>query len=314
VRFTLRQLEYFGAACEAGSLTVAARRTGVSQSTISAAVAQLERLLGVELLVRHHARGVSPTPAGRQLLAEAKSLLRDAAELERLAFELTEEVRGRLDLGCLVTLAPIVAPRLCAEFRDRHAAVEIDLVESGQEELLRLLHNGELSLVLTYDLELGQDIAFEGLAELPPYALLPAGHPHARRDGVGLEELAQEPFILLDLPLSREYFRSLFLAAGLEPNVKLRSPHLDVIRGLVANGFGYSLVNARPQLDRALDGRRLATVRLEGEHRALRLGIASLAAVRDTRAAAAFKEHCRRRVETSGLPGVLGSEPLASAR
>ena len=67
--FTLRQLEYFVATCDAGSVTRAALEIPVAPSSMSAALAQLETVLGVELLVRHHARGVSPTPAGRRLLS-----------------------------------------------------------------------------------------------------------------------------------------------------------------------------------------------------------------------------------------------------
>ena len=113
MRFTLRQLEYFVATCDAGSVTEAALRIPVAQSSVSAAIAQLEAALDVQLLIRHHAQGVSPTPAGRKLLERARELLRDADGFERFAAELTEELTGTLQLGCLVTLAPLVAPRLC---------------------------------------------------------------------------------------------------------------------------------------------------------------------------------------------------------
>jgi DNA-binding transcriptional LysR family regulator len=171
MRFTLRQLEYYVAACESGSVTEAALNIPVSQSSVSAAIAQLERALGVELLIRHHAQGVSPTPAGRRFLARARALLREADELERFASELTEDLSGPLDLGCLVTIAPLVTPRLCQDFTARHPAVTIELVEAGQDELLARLRSGALSLALTYDLQLGDDVAFEQLATLPPDAL-----------------------------------------------------------------------------------------------------------------------------------------------
>ena len=87
MRFTLRQLEYFVAAGEAGSITEAARRTHGSQPTVSSAVARLEKALGVELFVRHHAHGVTLTPAGTRFLGEARALLRQAVELERSGVE-----------------------------------------------------------------------------------------------------------------------------------------------------------------------------------------------------------------------------------
>ena len=75
--FTLRQLAYFVAAADAGSMTGAGRTSHVSQSAVSLAVAELERELGTQLFIRHHASGLSLTPAGRRVLAGARELLAD---------------------------------------------------------------------------------------------------------------------------------------------------------------------------------------------------------------------------------------------
>jgi DNA-binding transcriptional LysR family regulator len=314
MRFTLRQLEYVVAAGELESVTLAARRAHASQPTVSAAIAQVERGVGVQLFIRHHAQGLSVTPGGRAFLDEAAQLLRHASELERLAGDLTGEVAGRLDIGCLVTLAPMVAPELCRTFREQHPGVEVELHEAGQAELLAQLRRGRLSVALTYDLELGAGIAFQRLATLPPHALLAAGHGLATRASVALRELADEPLILLDLPLSREYFRSLFAAAGLEPRVAMRSASPEVIRSLVANGYGYSLVNALPRSDVALDGRRLATVRLAGRPRPMHLGVASLADLREPRAVAAFRQYCRSSIRRGTIPGMAALRDTAGGR
>ena len=132
MRFTLRQLQYFVAAASAGSVTDAARRASRrSQSSVSAAITQLEAALGVQLLIRHHAQGISPTPEGRQFLDRARALLRDADELERFASELTAELSGTLHLGCLVTLAPLVTPVWCAGLpAERTRRCSVELVES----------------------------------------------------------------------------------------------------------------------------------------------------------------------------------------
>ncbi|MEO8328444.1 MAG: LysR family transcriptional regulator, partial [Candidatus Nanopelagicales bacterium] len=75
-RFTLRQLEYFVAVAEAGTITAAAEQIHLSQSAMSTALADLERVFGVQLLVRHHSRGVTLTPSGEDLLVTARELLR----------------------------------------------------------------------------------------------------------------------------------------------------------------------------------------------------------------------------------------------
>jgi len=304
IRFTLRQLEYVVRAAETGSVTLAAKRVRASQPTVSAAIAGVERVLGVQLFVRHHAQGLSVTPAGREFAREAGSVLRHAAELDGFASALRDEVSGPVGVGCLVTLAPLIGPRLCGGFERQHPAARVELAESGQEELLAGLRGGALALSLTYDLGLADDVDFEPLAELPPLAMLAAGHRLAARRSVGLERLAAEPLVLLDLPLSRDYFRSLFAAQGLEPLIARRSPHMEVIRALVANGFGYSLLNARPLTDRALDGSELRVLPIAGDHRPMRLGIATLRGLRSTRTATAFRDHCRAAAAAGDLPGI----------
>jgi DNA-binding transcriptional LysR family regulator len=93
------------------------------------------------------------------------------------------------------------------------------------------------------------DPSFTALASLPPYACFAADHPLAAADSVTVEQLAAEPLVLLDLAHSREYFRALFSAAGVEPHIAHRSVHPDVIRTMVANGFGYTIFNARAGTD-----------------------------------------------------------------
>ena len=73
--FSLRQLGYFVAAAESGSLAAAARRLNVAQPSISSAIRALEARFGLQLLVRHHASGVTLTPAGQRLLRQAGDLL-----------------------------------------------------------------------------------------------------------------------------------------------------------------------------------------------------------------------------------------------
>ena len=199
MQYTLRQLEYFVATCEAGSVTEAALNIPVAQSSVSAGIAQLETALGVQLLIRHHAQGVSPTPAGRQFLVRARTLLRDADQLERFAAELTDQVSGPLELGCLVTLAPLVTPSLCMAFQRENPQVTIEMIETGQQDLIDALRRGAITVAVTYDLELEGDLAFEPLVELPPHALLAADHPLAGRNSLTLDEFLSAAHVLVEV-------------------------------------------------------------------------------------------------------------------
>ncbi len=303
-RFTLRQLEYFVAVGEAGSIARAAERNNVSSPSMSAAIADLEAEFGIQLFVRQHAQGLSLTAGGRRFFAEVRALLAQAGSLHEVASDISERVRGPIAVGCLVTLAPYVVPELRRRFEDAHPQVRVRHVEADQGTLFDMLHRAQIDVALTYDIDVPRDVAFEPLLTLPPYALLGADHALARRRSVGLERLAALPLVLLDLPLSREYFLGLFAARGLEPEIGERTPSLAMARSLVANGFGYSLLNVRALNASAADGKALAYVPLSGDHRPVVLGLASARAPRKSRVQAAFEEHCRTVIVGGSAPGM----------
>lgn len=304
MRYTLRQLEYFIAAGETGSITLASERVHISQPSISTAISHLERELGVQLFVRHHAQGLSLTPIGQMMLKEAKRLVENAEGLYALASEATSQVRGQLNVGCFITLAPLVMPELAHSFEEAYPGTRIHQVEHNQERLMAALHHAEIDIALAYDLQLPDEVEFRQLASLPPQAWVSETHPLAQQPATTLGELAQLPFILLDLPVSREYFLALFMKEGLEPKIVARSTHQEVVRTMVANGYGYSLANVRPRSDFALDGKRIARVRIAGDHRPMRLGLATLANYRKSQLVEAFQSHCRSFISDAYIPGM----------
>ena len=114
-QYTLRQLEYFVAVAETGSVTKAAQAIHLSQSALSTALVELERALDVQLFLRHHARGVTLTQGGEQLLVASRRLLLQASELADEARGLGNDVSGTLHLACFGVLAPYLLPELLAE-------------------------------------------------------------------------------------------------------------------------------------------------------------------------------------------------------
>ncbi len=300
MQFTLKQLRYFAAAAEHASVTAAARAVRVSQPSISEAVAHLEEVFDLQLFVRHHAQGLSLTPAGRRLLLETRSLLAHAEDLRQSARGLADELAGELDVGCFITFAALLMPGLLAAFAARFPDIRIRLHEDHTEALTAALRGGRFDLALTYDLNLGTELAFEPLAEVPFHVILPARHRLAPRPAVSLRELADEPLVLLGLPQSRDYFLSLFYGLGLRPRVAHETPSFEMVRGLVANGHGYSVMHSRPVSDQALDGARLAYRPVTEKIRPTRLGLVRRRDIRLRRMAAAFADFCREFLAAGG--------------
>jgi DNA-binding transcriptional LysR family regulator len=301
LRFTLRQLEYFVAVGEAGSIAKAAEQVNVSPPSISASIAQLEAEFGVQLFVRKHSHALALTAGGRLFLKEAARLLSDADALHDIAGDIAEKVRGPLAVGCLLTFAQIVLPTLRRRFEDAYPDVRVRQFERNQGQLFEMLQRGEIDAALTYDLELSQDMTFEPLIQLPAYVMLPAAHRLAGRAGITPEELVNEPMVLLDLPYSREYFLSAF--QGLRPKIAERTGDIAVMRSMVANGFGYGIANMRPLNAMSPDGKLLVFVPLLGDIRPLTMGIALPNAEHRTLTVQAFIDHCRRFVIEQGVFG-----------
>lgn len=294
IDFTLVQLRYFVTAAETGSMTAAAERLVVSQSAVSTAVAQLERHLGVQLFVRHHARGLSLTRAGDRFLSEARAFLGHAEELAEAGRSLGTALSGTLTVGCFVSLAPFYLPRLLGEFAAHHPAVRVRVVEGETERLRRALHAGECELALLYDFDLGEPIETRLLTTAQPYVIVPRGHRLANAAGVRRRDLAGEPMVLLDWPYSSDYFLALLGAAGVQPVIAHRSSSYETVRALVAAGHGFSLLNQRPATDVTYDGGSVVPLPLLDPVPGLPVVLGRLRGVRPTRRAAAFAECCRR--------------------
>ena len=245
MQLSLRQLRYVVAAADAGNVTEAARRLNVSQPSISSAIAEVESYVGVPLFIRRHARGVTLTLAGEKIVNEARLLLKHAAEFAQNALDYGNGLRGKIALGCFLTLAARFMPALLARFAQLHPGITVELHEGDQEELIAMLLSGRAELALAYNFALHQDL----LAYRSPICRRTrsssADHRLASRERISLEELAEEPYILLDLPHSRDYFFGLFRSVGVEPRVVMRSRSQELIRGLVANGHGYCIPECR---------------------------------------------------------------------
>lgn len=274
LNYSLRQLRYFVTTAEVLSFTSAAKLMHISQPSISTAIAELEDSLGVQLFIRHHASGLSLTQAGREILGKTRDLLKNAEELQASARGMDTGMTGTIALGCLTSLAPPLLAGLVSSFLADHAGIGFRTTEAHQEDLFTGLHDGTLDLALTYDIDLTADVEFRPLVRLPPYVILPTDHPLAQHRSVTLTSLVGQPYVMLDLPHSREYFSSLFDAVGERPVPAFRSAQPEVVRGMVANGLGYSILNFPLKSTQTVDGADFVVKRFKDDVAATTLGIA----------------------------------------
>lgn len=306
IRYTLRQLEYFVAVGEAGSIAVASEKVNVSSPSISAAISQLEKEFGLPLFVRQHAQGLSLTQAGRAMLDKAHTVLREAEGLMDLAGNIAGVARGPLNVGCLSTFAQLILPSIRRKFEDAFPEVRVRQFELNQADIFSNIRRAEIDIALTYNLDIPADLRFVSLAELPPYAMVCEGHPLAKHPFVSVEMLADYPMVLLDLPFSADYFLSFFQKIGKKPFIAEKTKDMAVMRSLVANGYGFGLANVKPLNNLSPDGKPLRTIPLLGDERPMRLGLLMATDAENTISVKSFITYCTDFIKENALPGIEG--------
>lgn len=261
---------------------------------MSAALANLERSVGTQLLVRHPSRGLVLTDPGRHLLERARVLLRDAESLANGTVSHERSVSGSLTVASFSPLAPYLVPRVLAALEVTHPELEVVLAEAPTfEELERNLFDATCEIGIAYDHGLPDYLTAEAIAEVAPHVILPADHPLADEPTVSLAALAEEPYVLFDVPQASAYMLSLFRTAGVAPSIRHRTSSVPLLHSLVANGLGYSIVNQRPAQLVSPDGVPFVARPFQEPLPALRVVLVYPDRLQLTRRAAAFVATCR---------------------
>jgi len=144
---SLRQLSYLVTLAETLHFTEAAKRSFVTQSTLSGGIIELERVLGGALVERSR-QTVRLTPLGEQVVERARLMLADAGDLLKLSRELGEPLTGDLHLGVIPTIAPFVLAKLLHAVRTQYPKLNLRIHEAQSQILVQDLENGDLDMVL----------------------------------------------------------------------------------------------------------------------------------------------------------------------
>lgn len=242
---TLTELRYLVNLDKERHFGRAATRSFVSQPTLSVALKKLEDELGVQLFERNRGEA-RPTPVGMRIIAQARRVLAEAARVEELASEGTDELSGPLRLGAIYTVGPYLLPALVPLLHARAPKMPLVIEENFTAVLLEQLRENELDVVVV-----ALPVGAEGLQAWPVYdesfvALLPAGHRWSREAAIAPRLLAQEHLLLLG---PGHCFRDQVVEACpkcVEPHAGVPAPHtgssLETIRYMVASGLGITIV------------------------------------------------------------------------
>lgn len=194
---TIAGLRAFVAVAEKRQFSSAATALGVSQSTLSQALAALEAGLGTRLVERS-TRRVFLTTQGAELLPHAQAVVESADAFTAAAAGSSDPLRAGMRLGLIPTVAPYVLPTVLAGIGERLPDLTLRVTEDQTERLLAVLREGALDAAL-----IALPAETPGVSSIPIYdedfvLALPPGHPLAGKRRVPAAALADLPLLLLD--------------------------------------------------------------------------------------------------------------------
>ncbi|MDP3960584.1 MAG: LysR substrate-binding domain-containing protein [Pseudorhodobacter sp.] len=273
--FTLRQLQFFTAAAEQGSVSGAARALSISQSSVTEAIRALEDDLGVSLFDRLP-RGLEITQKGAAFLRHARQILADVATARTAFRDDAEQASGRLSLGVTSLVAGYVLSDILSRFRRAYPQVEMNVIEDNGDYLQHLLIGGELdvAVLLTSSVKDRMALHVETLLVSPYRLWLPLAHPLAAQTAIGLDELAGQPLIQLMVDEIEDSTRRLMQALAVKPQIAFRTRSVEAVRSLVATGAGLAILPSLVYRPWSLEGDRIEIRDVSGDLPSVQVGLA----------------------------------------
>ena len=237
----LRQLYYFKAVAELEHYTQAAEKLYVSQSSLSHAIGELEKELGVKLFTRQ-GRNVKLTKHGELFYPHVKKTVETLENGISTLREYIDPDRGTVVLSAFSSLDPFVSDAIVQYFSETHRVdVRFQYEHDGFHEIHRKLLNGDIDLAFSTQID---DPRLEGrkIGEHPLVLLVPEDHRFAKEKSIRLEQLSGENFAAFDAESQlgiqiKAYFDSL----GVKPNVIMEARQDEVIYGLVSSSHSVAI-------------------------------------------------------------------------
>lgn len=250
----LTPLRYLRAIADAGTMTVAAQRLGLSQPTLSAAVRKLEEELGVDLFSRT-GRGLTPTEACLVLLEHTDQAVRSVDAGVRAVRALAGLEAGTVRIGAGATVVTYLLPGVVQRFRQRYADLRVSVREAGSSQVAEALLKGELDLgVVTLPVNIpgSNELMTVARASDELRLIAPPGHALAGKSDFAWEDLRREPVVGFEAGSSvRAVIDQAAAVHGvsLEVVVELRS--IEGIARMVRAGVGVGFVSRMALSDTA---------------------------------------------------------------
>lgn len=239
----LRQIEAFKAVMEAGTVTQAAARLGISQPAVSKLLQFFERGAGMVLFIRDRGR-LSPTAEARLLYEEVERVFQSAARVRQAAMEIRSLQRGTLSVGVMPALSVGFAQEILARLQTSHPGIEMNLQARETPKLVEQLVMHQIEILYTVHSTEQPELRIERVCRVPLVCILPRGHRLAAQSEIRCRDLKGERFASFrhDSAVRRRIDQA-FDDAKVSRIAALETPMAPAICAFVARGLGLSIVN-----------------------------------------------------------------------
>ncbi|MDI5981394.1 LysR family transcriptional regulator [Amycolatopsis magusensis] len=239
---TVPQLRAVVEVADAGGFTSAAQRLHLAQSSLSRAIGEVERRVGVALFERT-TRRLELTPEGAEFVRIARGVL-DAFDAGMRHFAgFLEGSAGHVRVATLPSLAAILLPPVVAAYGRAHPAVELSIEDALSGEVLDRVRAGAVDLAVTVVTEPLPDLEVRELAADRFCCIFPPEHAFAGSPALTWSSLAGEPFIAFGAVSSiRRLVDRALDADSVRTGRRIEARNIAAVAGLVAAGLGVSVV------------------------------------------------------------------------
>lgn len=239
---TIKQLEYFVRLAESTTFRGAAEQLKISQPTLTAQIYNLEKTLNLTLIERSRS-GATLTPAGRDLLANARQVLEEMNGLLDQAAMMNHGPGGTFRMGVSPTIGPYLLPYILPGLHQTYASLKLFVRENTPKTLELDLLEGRLDLVLISQPFGTPRFTTEVLYEEPLKLITPEDHPLAKLEQVEAHHLRGQNILTLEEQYN-SYHQMELLCAELGATIArdYEGSSLDALRQMVIMGMGLTFV------------------------------------------------------------------------
>ena len=241
---SIKQLKYLCAVAEYRHFSKAAAACHVTQSTLSAAIQELESQLGVKIFERNK-KTVMITSLGTKLLMQARIVLGDVEDFVGIARAHEAPLVGDLRLGVIPTIGPFLLPAILSELRKSFDKLKLYLKEEMSAELVGQLQQGQLDLIiLAFPFPL-PDMETVSLFKDEFLLCLPPGHELEKMQQVRQHQLRGQSLLLLEEGhCLRDHALEACKLESADTDLVYQGTSLHTLVQMVANGLGMTLLPA----------------------------------------------------------------------